>query len=158
MGAQKDTREAPITPKGPLEAEMLQLLRGTATEHNFRGILLMPLEQRLTTTEIAERMNIDHKSVAARIKGLRALFNEELPTPGDAIYRARDYQLALSQGPSKELRSYIMNKLSLLNEMDPRVKLSPSLSKQMHGGLAASHSQPQPVCPRCDLAHAGDCW
>jgi hypothetical protein len=68
---------------------MLRLLRGTASEHNFRGILLMLLEQRLTITEIAERMNIDPKSVAARIKGLRALFNEELPTPGDAIYRAR---------------------------------------------------------------------
>lgn len=136
---------------------MLRLLRGTAGEHNFRGILLMLLEQQLTITEIAERMDIDPKSVAARLKGLRALFNEELPRPGDAVGRARDYQLALSQGPSKELRSYIVHKLSLLNEMDSRVKLSPSQSKQMHGGLAGSHAQPKPVCPHCQLSHAGDC-
>lgn len=147
-----------MTPKGPLEAEMLSLLRGTASEQNFRGILLMLLEKQLTITDIAAQMNLDPKSVAARIKGLRALCNEELPRPGDALYRARDYQLALSQGPSKELRSYILHKLALLHEMDPRVKVAAAQSKPMHGSSVASPSQAKPVCPHCHLAHAGECW
>jgi hypothetical protein len=150
-----------VSEQNPYQGEIGHIL---LTRSNTRAAkVLSGMNRNLTNAEMSleagaagEPCNEDSIAAVRRIVRL-TLADERVPAPSDAQEQAGIYRELLNYPHSENLHQHIITRLTQLQQIDPKVKLTPL----EHGHLGSNNvPRPErqvPPCRECNLVHAGEC-
>jgi len=145
-----------LTPELRMEIEKILSSAGNDNRHAmaFRG-----LNEGLRTKELARQWDKSPSYVSMVVRSLRLLLADEVPDrPSIALTNSFGYRELLDFQPSADLREYVLDRLRLLQDRNPRVRVEPMghsvyADRAMLPGLRKAAS----FCTMCFLMLPCDC-
>ena len=145
-----------LTPELRMEIEKIL---SNVENNNRHAMAFRGLNEGLRTKELARQWDKSQSYASMVVRSLRLLLAGEVPDrPSIALTNSFGYRELLDYQPSAALRAYVRDRLRLLQERNPRVRLEPMghsvhAERAMIPGLRAAAS----FCPMCFLMQPCDC-
>lgn len=144
-----------------LRSEIEQILLAHQRTRNAK--VLSGMKRGLTDNEMSAEFDAagqpcNAESVANVRRIVRLTLDDKLvPAPSDAEDQAGLYRELLNHKRSQNLDQHIKTRLSQLQKLDPKVKLTPLAEGYLGPKNAQQTDKPEQRCPDCFLVHVGEC-
>ncbi len=145
-----------LTPE--LRTEIEAILR-TSSPGLTHGELFRYMEQGLNEEEMVVSHGTGLSNVRAFLKSLNHLLEGTLPE-GKSAARVNSmvYKELLNHNLSQQLLSYVKRQLQRLMAVNPEINMDPLRTRRyQYPAKNVRQAAPNPICPTCHLAHAGEC-
>ena len=137
----------------------IEKILSNAGNDNRHAMAFRGLTEGLGTRELARQWGRSQSYVSMVMRSVRLMLAGELPDrPSIALTNSFGYRELLDYRPSAALREYVLDRLRLLHQRNPRVRVeamghSVYAERAMIPGLRAAAS----YCPLCYLMQPCDC-
>ena len=142
-----------------LEIEQILLTRS----HTRAAEVLRGMKRNLGNAEMSHEASAagvpcNEDSIAYVCRLLRLTLADELvPAPSDAQEQAGLYRELLNYPHSPNMNQHIMTRLAQLQQVDPKVKLTPLGHRHLGANHTPRAEKQDPPCQDCREIHAGEC-
>ena len=139
-----------LTPELRMEIEKIL---SSAENDNRHAMAFRGLSEGLGTKELAQQWSTSRSYASILLRSLRLLLDGEVPDrPSIALTNSFGYRELLDYRPSAALREYVLDRLRLLRERNPRIRIEPmGNSVYAERAMVPGRRTAAVYCPTCFL-------